>query len=139
MSLDLVVPASITESLQSVTAQDGSTSGLALASNATVITGQDVAGGAMPLAVLAQATQQPTWNRILRLASGSANFFDFGIDTNGNFFINSNTSTETVHVLTISPGGQVTIPNLVLTNLQTAPSGSTDLAVDSNGMVYKQS
>lgn len=138
MSLDLVVPATIAGSLQTVSAQDGSTSGLALASNWTVITGQDIAGGAMPLVVLANPTQQPTWNRIMRLASGP-NFFDFGIDTNGNFFINSNTSTETIHVLTISPAGQVTIPNLVLTNLQTAPSGSTDLAVDSSGVVYKQS
>lgn len=139
MSVDLVVPAAISSTPQPVSGQNGPASGVSLGTNSTSITGQDIVGDALPLVISGLATTQPTWGRILRLASPAAGFFDFGIDTSGNFFINSTTSTETVHVLTISPSGQVTIPNLVLTNLQTAPGGSVDLAVDTNGTVYRQS
>lgn len=137
MSVDLVIPNTISTAPETVAAQNGLPSGLALATNLTIITGQDIVGSALPLQIHAQPTNAATWNRILRL-SGPSGFFDLGIDSGGNFFINSPTSTDTVHVLTISPSGQVTIPNLVLTNLQTAPSTSTDLAVDSGGVVYRQ-
>jgi hypothetical protein len=137
-SIDLVISSAVSGTLQTVTTQDGSPSGLALANNATTITGQDIVGGALPLVITGQTPgTQPTWGRILRLAHG-AGLFDFGIDASGNFFINSNASTATSHVLTISPSGQVTIPNLVLSNLQTAPGGSIDLSVDATGTVYRQ-
>ncbi|MBV8544598.1 MAG: hypothetical protein JO093_10505 [Acidobacteria bacterium] len=137
-TIDLVVPAQISASPQPVSGQTGPASGLSLGTNSTIITGQDIVGGALPLVLSAQATTQPTWGRILRLQSPSAGFFDLGIDAGGNLFINSTSSTASVHVLSISPSGQVTIPNLVLTNLQSAPSGSIDLAVGANGTVYKQ-
>jgi len=90
----------------------------------------------MPLVIQAQAVNgQSTLNRILRLMSPTGAFFDIGIDTSGNLFVNSN---QTNGILKLSPAGQLTVPDLVLSNLQTAPGGSVDLAAGSNGAVYKQ-
>jgi len=137
MSIDLVLSNPISANLQPIAGQGGgSSSGLSIATNATVIAGQDIVGGALPLVIQAQAVNgQSTLNRILRLMSSTGSFFDIGIDASGNLFINSN---QTNGILTLSPAGQLTVPNLVLSNLQTAPEGSVDLAAGPNGAVYTQ-
>ena len=140
MSVDLVVSTAISTTLQPISSQAGGQSGVLVATNATQVKGQDIVGAAMPLAVIGQAVVAPgqTWNRLVRLQNSNGQFFDLGIDASGNFFINSQNSTATAHVLTISQSGVVTIGNLALTNLSTAPGSSVDLAIGSDNNVYKQ-
>jgi hypothetical protein len=134
MSIDLVVANPISSKLQPVMGQGGGTSsGLSLAANYTLITGVDAAGTSMPLVVSAQPQGS---TRILRLQGTSGAFFDFGIDSSGNLYINS---TQANGILKLSPNGQLTVANLTLSNLQPAPAGSVDLAADANGAVYTQS
>src|SRR5215212_8291971 len=101
MSLDLVVTNPISATLQNVSDQSGNPSGLALATGGTALTGQDVVNGSLPVTItgLKVSSPQSTWNRILRLADEEQHFYDFGIDSNGNFFINSTSSSATNHVL----------------------------------------
>ena len=59
-----------------------------------------------------------TWGRVIRVVDigTSKAFYDIGIDKAGNLFINTPQSSQTSHVLTISPDGQVTITgNLTVT------------------------
>jgi hypothetical protein len=85
----------------------------------TYITGKDIVGASLPLAVTNNATSsENTWGRVIRVTGKNAaivppyninSFFDIGIDDQGNFFINSPTDTKTSHSLTISPSGHVTV------------------------------
>lgn len=112
MSIDVTVPASFSQGTQNVQDQNGASSALSLATNAAAIKGQDVVGSAMPLVIqgLPVGTGQQTWGRLLRLVgTGSNQFFDLGIDGNGNLFLNGPGSTATNHLVTISPTGVITI------------------------------
>jgi hypothetical protein len=85
----------------------------------TSISGKDIVGATLPLAVTNNATSsEDTWGRVIRVTGKNAaivppyninSFFDIGIDDQGNFFINSPTDTKTSHSLTISPSGHVTV------------------------------
>ncbi|WP_169154281.1 hypothetical protein [Brasilonema bromeliae] len=79
--------------------------------DSTVITGKDdIVNASLPLFIYQTAkSSDNTWGRVVRL-SGFGNFFDIGIDEQGNFFINSPEDTKTSHALKISPTGVVTIP-----------------------------
>ena len=114
MSLDLVVANSISSGSQTVQDQNGASSALSLATNQVTVKGQDIVGGALPLILQGSpvGTGQQTWGRIIRLVgfAGSATFFDIGIDQNGNLFLNGPNSTQTNHIITISPNGTITIP-----------------------------
>jgi len=46
----------------------------------------------------------------LEIRRGPNNFFDIGIDQNGNLFLNGPSSTATNHILSVSPTGAITIP-----------------------------
>lgn len=110
MSIDLTIANTISGTLQPVQDQSNNASALSIASNAVLISGQDVVGGALPLVVQGAAvTQGDSWGRLIRLASPTGAFFDIGIDQNGNLFFNTSSSTQTSHALTISPTGVVTI------------------------------
>lgn len=111
MSIDVTVPASFSQGTQNVQDQNGASSALSLATNAAVIKGQDVVGSAMPLVIqgLPVGTGQQTWGRLLRLVGPGNQFFDLGIDSNGNLFLNGPGSTATNHLLTISTTGVITI------------------------------
>jgi hypothetical protein len=88
-------------------------------SNMTDITGKDIVGASLPLAVTNNATSsENTWGRVIRVTGKNAaivpphninSFFDIGVDDAGNFFINSPTDTKTSHSLMISPTGHVTL------------------------------
>jgi hypothetical protein len=85
----------------------------------TYITGKDIVGASLPLAVTNTATSsENTWGRVIRVTGNNAaivppyninSFFDIGVDDAGNFFINSPTDTKTSHSLMISPDGHVTL------------------------------
>jgi hypothetical protein len=85
----------------------------------TYITGRDIVGASLPLAVTNAATSsENTWGRVIRVTGNNAaivppyninSFFDIGVDDAGNFFINSPTDTKTSHSLMISPDGHVTL------------------------------
>lgn len=87
--------------------------------NMTYITGKDIVGASLPLAVTNNATSsENTWGRVIRVTGKNAaivppyninSFFDIGVDDAGNFFINSPTDTKTSHSLMISPTGHVTL------------------------------
>ena len=116
MSLDLVVQNPITTGTQTVEDQNGHPSALGLATEEVSITGRDVVGGSLPVRGQGKTTAQAfdngtTWGRILRLEDlGTSNaFYDIGIDKQGNLFINTRVSTQTDHVLTISPSGEITL------------------------------
>ena len=112
MSIDLVVGSSFDGSLQPVMDQNNNKSALSLAINGAAVSGQDVVGGAFPMQIIGvKPTTGDTWGRLLRLTGTNGTFFDFGIDANGNLFINTPSSTATAHALTISPSGVVTIGN----------------------------
>ena len=85
----------------------------------TYITGKDIVGASLPLAVTNNATSsENTWGRVIRVTGNNApivppgniaSSFDIGVDDKGNFFINSPVDTKTSHSLMISPNGVVTI------------------------------
>ena len=85
----------------------------------TYISGKDIPGSSLPLAVTNLATSsENTWGRVIRVTGHNAaivppyninSFFDIGIDDAGNLFINSPTDTKTSHSLMISPSGHVTL------------------------------
>lgn len=91
----------------------------AYSNNMTSITGKDIVGASLPLAVTNDSTSsENTWGRVIRVTGKNAaivppyninSFFDIGVDNAGNFFINSPTDTKTSHSLMISPSGHVTI------------------------------
>jgi hypothetical protein len=92
------------------------------------VTGKDIVGSAMPATITSENTAEEfssgkTWGRLLRLRrDGNQNFFDIGIDKDGNLFINTKQDSATKHVLTITPSGDVRIEgNLTVTGtLQTS-------------------
>jgi hypothetical protein len=95
--------------------QDNNASALSIATTGAAVTGQDVVNAAFPMQIIGQQPSSgQTWGRLLRLTGMNGTFFDFGIDANGNLFINTPSSTATSHALTISPTGVVTIGNLTL-------------------------
>ncbi|MCC5660890.1 hypothetical protein LC608_28745 [Nostoc sp. XA010] len=77
--------------------------------NSVTIQGKDIVGSTLPL-IVEQKAQFPenTWGRVIRLVDSKGQFFDLGIDEQGNFFINTPKDTKTSHSLTISPSGLVT-------------------------------
>jgi hypothetical protein len=87
------------------------------------IIGKDIVGGELPAIITSENTAEElaagtTWGRVLRLRRGSNNqeFYDIGIDRDGNLFINTKKNNATSHVLTISVDGNVTITgNLTVT------------------------
>ncbi|MDJ0735284.1 MAG: hypothetical protein QNJ47_14715 [Nostocaceae cyanobacterium] len=87
--------------------------------NMTIINGKDVVGDTLPLIVNGSTTPEEfqastTWGRVIRIRqNGNSDFFDLGIDKDGNFFINTPSSNATNHALTIARDGTVTIPKLV--------------------------
>lgn len=112
MSIDVTVPASFSQGTQNVQDQNHASSALSLATNMAHIKGQDVVGGALPLIIegLPVGGGAQTWGRLLRLTGpGPGQFFDLGIDSHGNLFLNGPGSTATNHLLTISPTGVITI------------------------------
>ncbi len=142
MTMDLTVSKSISATPQAVEGQDGSRSGVQLAQQATIVVGQDLPGRGLPLAVVGTELdgQAETYNRILRIQFGSF-FFDVGIAPDGTLFVNNTThpSNPAARILSVTQDGAVTVNDLRLPKLTTAPSGSTDLAVDGQGRVFKQS
>jgi hypothetical protein len=112
MSIDLNVPSPISVTPQTVSDQNNNPSALSLGSQSVGITGADVVGGPMPLVLTGNTTAAQyqggtTWGRLIRLQDHgtSGRFFDIGIDQNGNLFVNSGSSTETKHILTLTPDG----------------------------------
>ena len=85
----------------------------------TVITGKDIGQVSFPLIVRNTArANENTDGRVIRITGDNSvivppyntpSFFDFGVDNQGNFFINSPVDTKTSHSLMISPSGVVTI------------------------------
>jgi hypothetical protein len=109
---NLKVSAPLAANLQPVADQGNISSALSLATNGATVRGQDVVGGMLPLTVAGQAppTGQQTWGRLIRLAGiGTGQFYDIGVDQSGNLFLNGPNSTKTVHLITITPTGVVTI------------------------------
>jgi hypothetical protein len=116
-SIELAVQAPISGTLQTVQDQNGNNTALALADKAVGVTGQDVPGQPLPLVVFGTpagsgSPSNPGWGRVVRISTnpigtgaGWDNFFDFGIDGSGNFFINSPGSSSSAHVLAIAKGG----------------------------------
>jgi hypothetical protein len=94
-------------------------SSTALAVQRFDISGKDIVDVSFPLIVTNTATSsENTWGRVIRVNGTNApivppynvhSFFDFGVDDQGNFFINSPVDTKTSHSLMISPQGVVTI------------------------------
>ena len=90
------------------------------------VTGKDIVGSTLPNTIISENTAEEfssgkTWGRLLRLRRGG-DFFDIGIDKDGNLFINTKQDSATKHVLTITPSGDVRIEgNLTVTGtLQTS-------------------
>ena len=111
--IDVVVPASFSDGVQQIQDQSGGTSSLSLGATSALVRGMDIVDGSMPMKIIGQAvgSNQQSWGRLLRLQGTTASqFFDIGIDTNGNLFLNGPNSTATTHLLTISPSGVITIP-----------------------------
>jgi hypothetical protein len=139
MSIDLTVASPINGTPQAILDQNNNTSCLSIGTIGAVIKGQDVVGGSLPMQVVGQKpTTGQTWGRLLRLTGINGTFFDIGVDDSGNLFVNTPSSTQTAHALTISPSGVVTIGSLTLPNLTPPSGGSTDVVVDSTGVVHKQ-
>ena len=109
MAVNLTVANPISGTLEPV--QAGSTNTpMSLSTAQVLIQGQDNPGTSLPLQVIQSATSAGAWGRVLRLqGAGSGHFFDFGIDTNGNLFLNGPGSTQTKHLLMISPTGVITV------------------------------
>jgi hypothetical protein len=109
MSVNLTVANPISATNQPV--QGGANSALSLSTETVLIQGKDVPGSSLPLQVIQSVSGSGTWGRVLRLQGPNASqFFDFGIDANGNLFLNGPQSTATTHLLTISPTGVITVP-----------------------------
>jgi hypothetical protein len=114
----LAVQAPISGKLQTVQDQKGNNTALALADKAVGVTGHDVPGQALPLVVFGTpagsgSPSKRSWGRVVRISTnpigtgaGWDNFFDFGIDANGSFFINGpGSKSPSAHVLAIAKGG----------------------------------
>jgi hypothetical protein len=145
MSIDLTVPNALSGTLETVSDQNGTASGLQLGTESTQVVGQDVVGQSLPLVIVGTPVNgQQSYGRILRLQRGdntAGQFFDIGIDENGTLFVNNgqaDPSDPQARVLTITQAGAVTINKLVLPNLTQAPGSSDDVTVDPQGNVYKQ-
>jgi len=114
MSIDVTVPNSFSSGPQTLQDQNNVQTSLTLGNNQAIVIGQDIVGGALPLQIRGQAvgSGQQTWGRLIRLVGigGPNNFFDIGIDQNGNLFLNGPSSTATNHILSVSPTGAITIP-----------------------------
>jgi hypothetical protein len=108
MSVNLTVANPISGANQPV--QGGADSALYLSTDTVYIQGKDVPNVSLPLQVVQSVSGSGTWGRVLRLQGPErSQFFDFGIDTNGNLFLNGPQSTQTTHLLTISPSGVITV------------------------------
>jgi len=142
MSVGLTVSNPISSGTpQPVADQQGNQSGLRLASQIAQVVGRDVAGGSMPMMIIAEpvAKGQTTHNRILRLRGASGFFFDIGIDDNGTLFVNSSKDEAGAPpMLSITQAGEVSIKKLVLPNLTQASVHTDDVTADSKGNLYKQ-
>lgn len=110
MSIDVVVANSFSTGLQTLQDQDGAPSALAASTNTARVTGQDIVGGAMPFTLVGQpvGAGQQTWGRLVRLVGTNGQFFDLGIDSSGNLFLNGPNSSATGHILSISQSGVIT-------------------------------
>ncbi len=156
MSADLTVASAISTNLQPVQTQASAenSSALFLASEMIQVRGQDVVGGALPLWVqgstsLGSYQAGTTFGRLIRVADvgTSGQFYDIGIDQWGNLFINSERSSESQHVLTLSNDGTLqvsllAINQLQLTGLTSPPSGvsTVDVVIDpQTGKLYRKS
>jgi hypothetical protein len=137
---ELGVQAPISGTLQIVQDGNGNNTALALAAQAVSISGQDVPDQALPLLVFGTPAgngPNPGWGRVVRISTNAAanagwdNFFDFGIDDSGNFFINGPGSGQSAHVLAIAKGG--------IQPSTSAPAGANlqSVSVDTNtGFLY---
>jgi hypothetical protein len=86
------------------------------------VVGKDIVGGELPTVITSENTAEEfsagkTWGRVLRFRRGeNTEFFDVGLDSKGNLFINTKHNNAATHVLTISVDGNVTIVgNLTVT------------------------
>lgn len=150
MSIDLVVQTPITSAGSVVEDQGGNPSALILATEQVSVKGKDVVGSSLPVYATGKTTAQEfdngkTWGRIVRLQdSGTSNsFYDIGIDKGGNLFINSSASSQSNHVLTIAPSGEITLNaagGLKFAGLQQLSGpGVVDLVIDtSTGQIGHQ-
>ncbi|HYW07801.1 MAG TPA: hypothetical protein VE913_12655 [Longimicrobium sp.] len=137
--IELAVQAPISGKLQTVQDENGNNTALALSNTAVQLNGQDVPGQALPLVVFGTlagsgSPSNPSWGRVVRISTdGWNNFFDFGIDADGSFYINGPGSSPSAHVLAIAKGG--------IQPSTTAPKGANleSLFVDTNtGFLYHQ-
>jgi hypothetical protein len=136
--IELAVQAPISGMLQTVQDENGNNTALALANKGIQVNGQDVPGEPLPLAVYGTPagsgpSSNPGWGRVVRISTDGWNFFDFGIDPKGSFFINGPGSSPSAHVLAIAKGG--------IQPSTSAPAGANleSLFVDTNtGFLYYQ-
>ena len=139
---DLTVSGPIKKTLKPVGDHDGKRSALWIATEQAQVRGKDVVGGSMPLMVFADPTREDfdegrTWGRLIRLSNSGmcGDFYDIGIDKEGNLFINSSKMNG---VLTIKPYGQLSLNPY---GLKPPPPGveTVEVVVDpKTGQLYKK-
>src|SRR6185436_9014509 len=132
MALNLTVGTSLSNEIQNVTDQNGSSSGLYLGlaptqsiltgticAAATTVSGLDSVGSYMPMVLAGNTTDftfgeeiGDTMGRLLRLIDlRTGTFYDIGIDQNNSLFVNAGNQL----VLTLDSSGNLTIPGTLTT------------------------